>query len=99
MSASDGIYGTVQGTVCNETQYRLSKVANANITCLTHGESIGLAVSILLICVVFCPELILCTANCRGFVPQLRCCHHHFSLDWRTSDILSHALPVPRDVV
>ena len=56
MSAFDGTYWTVQGTVCNATQYSLSKTANANITCLTHGQSIGLAVSILLICFVFVPD-------------------------------------------
>ncbi|KAH9083443.1 hypothetical protein EDB83DRAFT_2309432 [Lactarius deliciosus] len=43
MSVFDGVYGTV----CNAEQYQLS-VVNKTITCLTHGQSIGLAVSILL---------------------------------------------------
>jgi len=35
----------VRGTVCNEQQYNQSRNPNPTITCLTHGQSIGLAVS------------------------------------------------------
>jgi hypothetical protein len=44
MTALDG----VKGTVCNEQQYNQSLELNVapSISCLTHGESIGLAVGI-----------------------------------------------------
>ncbi|KAF8274486.1 hypothetical protein EI94DRAFT_1696019 [Lactarius quietus] len=37
-------YG-VNGTVCNAQQYTQSKLTNPTITCLTHGQSIGLALT------------------------------------------------------
>jgi len=45
MSAFDGVHGTV----CNEQQYQQSLVTDPHptITCLTHGQSIGLTVSVL----------------------------------------------------
>ena len=62
MTASDG----VNGTVCNAQQYEQfiqssAGGSNPNITCLTHGEGIGLAVRILLVCL--CPKLIRYTAD------------------------------------
>jgi hypothetical protein len=50
MSASDGVHGTL----CNAQQYEQSLSSNPrpSITCLTHGQSIGLAVRDRLICVV-----------------------------------------------
>ncbi|KAI9442147.1 hypothetical protein H4582DRAFT_1926706 [Lactarius indigo] len=46
MSALDGVHGTV----CNEQQYELSNKSDTNprptIKCLTHGQSIGLALSL-----------------------------------------------------
>lgn len=45
--------GGVNGTVCNAQQYdesqalRLHNYSGPSISCLTHGESIGLAVSVL----------------------------------------------------
>ncbi len=44
MSALEG--EGVNGTVCNAQQYQ-QFWSNGTITCLTHGQSIGLAVSIL----------------------------------------------------
>jgi hypothetical protein len=48
MSAFDGVHGTV----CNETQYDQSLLSSdsrtPSISCLTHGQSTGLAVSICL---------------------------------------------------
>jgi hypothetical protein len=48
--------GGVNGTVCNAQQYNeylLSEASpNPTITCLTHGQTIGLTVSILLFCLV-----------------------------------------------
>ncbi|KAH9176403.1 hypothetical protein EDB89DRAFT_1846396 [Lactarius sanguifluus] len=41
MSVLDG----VNGTVCNAEQYRQSNDTNPAITCLTHGQSIGLALT------------------------------------------------------
>ncbi|KAH9013781.1 hypothetical protein EDB84DRAFT_1590401 [Lactarius hengduanensis] len=41
MSVLDGVHGTV----CNAEQYRLSNDTNPTITCLTHGQSIGLALT------------------------------------------------------
>ena len=50
MTALDG----VNGTVCNAQQYQQSLQSydsrSPSISCLTHGESIGLVVSIQLIC-------------------------------------------------
>ena len=48
---------TVYGTVCTAQQYDqfIQSSANGsspNITCLTHGETIGLAVRILLVCLL-----------------------------------------------
>jgi hypothetical protein len=46
-------FDSVYGTVCNAEQYNQSQALNAgdysgpSISCLTHGETIGLAVSIL----------------------------------------------------
>ena len=56
----------VNGTVCNAQQYSQyiqSSVngTNPTISCLSHGESIGLAVGTLLVCL--CPKLILYTAD------------------------------------
>ena len=88
MTASDSVYGTA----CNAQQYDqfIQSSANnssPNISCLTRGESIGLAVRILLVC--FCPKLIPCTANSRGLVPQRHRGHHPSSQNWRMSDSLS----------
>ena len=44
MSASDRVYGTL----CNAQEYQQSLLTNPTISCLTHGQSIGLAVSIVL---------------------------------------------------
>jgi hypothetical protein len=92
MTALDG----VNGTVCNAQQYQQFLQPNDNrspsITCLTHGESIGLAVSIRFICL--CPKLIPCTADSRSVVPQLRFYHRHIYMDWCTSDLLSCVCPV-----
>ena len=48
MSALEG----VNGTVCNAQQYQ-QFLSNGTITCLTHGQSIGLAVSILVFFATF----------------------------------------------
>ncbi len=48
MSALEG----VNGTVCNAQQYQQFR-SNRTITCLTHGQSTGLAVSILVFFVSF----------------------------------------------
>ena len=97
MTPSDTVYGTV----CNAQQYDqfIQSSANnssPNITCLTHGETIGLAVRILL--VYLCPKLILCTADNRGLAPQQHCGHLHSSQDWRMSDSLSRVIRFRRDV-
>ena len=68
MTASNG----VNGTVCNAQQYNQFIQSSANgsdptISCLTHGDTIGIAVSTLL--VRLCPKLILYTADSRGLVP------------------------------
>ena len=62
MTAYDGVHGTV----CNAQQYDQFIQSSASdssrtITCLTHGETIGLAVRILLVCL--CPKLTLCAAD------------------------------------
>ena len=62
MAAYDG----VNGTVCDAQQFSEFIQSSADgsdptISCLTHGETIGLAVSTLL--VRFCPKLILYTAD------------------------------------
>ena len=62
MTAFDGVHGTV----CNEQQYNQFNQSSANgsnptISCLTLGETIGLAVSTLVICLR--PKLILYTAD------------------------------------
>jgi hypothetical protein len=93
MTAPDTVYGTV----CNAQQYDqfIQSSANdssPNITCLTHGETIGLAVRILLVCL--CPKLIFCTADSRGLAPQLHRGPHHSSQNWCTSDSLSRVLLV-----
>jgi hypothetical protein len=59
------------------------------ISCLTHVETTGLAVSTLL--VRLCPKLI-CTADIRGLVPQRLRCHLRPSLDCCTSNFLSHVI-------
>ena len=91
MAASDG----VNGTVCNAQQYNQFIQSSADgsdptISCLTHGETIGLAVSTLP--VRFCPKLIFYTADSRGFVPQRRRGHHHPSSDCCTYNFLSRVL-------
>jgi hypothetical protein len=52
MTALDG----VNGTVCNAEQYRQFLFSynspNSSISCLTHGQSIGLAVSVCLVVLV-----------------------------------------------
>jgi hypothetical protein len=48
--------GGVNGTVCNAQQYQQSLTSETSpdptITCLTHGQTIGLTVSTLLFCLV-----------------------------------------------
>ena len=93
MTTSDSVNGTV--TVCNAQQYNQFIQSSANgsnpmISCLTHGETIGLVVINLL--VRLCLKLILYTADIRGLVPQLRRCHPRPSLDCCTSNFLSRVL-------
>ena len=92
MTALDG----VNGTLCNAEQYQqsLSSYDNPNpsTSCLTHGQSIGLAVSICLCQVV--PEFILRAAECRGFVPQFFLCSRRVYSYCRTSNSLSRVFPV-----
>lgn len=45
MSASDRVYGTL----CDAQEYQQSLLTDSTISCLTHGQSIGLAVSIVLV--------------------------------------------------
>ena len=67
--------GGVNGTVCTADQYSQSLVsesANSSwISCLTHGQSIGLAVSICLICL--CPELTPCTVQLTAEASIISC--------------------------
>ena len=91
MKASDG----VNGTVCNAQQYNqfiqsIDNGSSPTISCLTHGETIGLTVSTLL--VHLCPKLILHTADSRGLASQLRRCHHHPSSNCCTSNFFSRVL-------
>jgi hypothetical protein len=88
--------GGVNGTVCTADQYSQSLVSEPArspwISCLTHGQSIGLAVSTRPICL--CSEFIPCTADRRSIDRQLRLCYHHIYMDLRTSDLLSRVFPV-----
>ena len=88
--------GGVNGTVCTADQYNQSLVSeparNPWISCLTHGQSIGLAVSMCLICL--CPELTPCTADRRSLDLQLRLCYYHVYMDLGTFDLLSRVFPV-----
>ena len=87
MAALDG----VNGTVCNAQQYQLSISSddnpNPSISCLTHGQAIGLAVGIL---PLFCPffELTLRTADSRSVVPEFCFGTRHICLDWCKLDFL-----------
>jgi hypothetical protein len=63
--------GGVNGTVCNAEQYQQSLFSynspNSSISCLTHGQSIGLAVSTRLCCP--CPQLMIPrAADCRSII-------------------------------
>jgi hypothetical protein len=76
-----------KGTVCDLRQYNQSVPSrdnpNPSISCLTHGQSIGLAVSIWFICPRL--ELIPCAADSRSIAPQLHKCHRHIYMDGRMS--------------
>jgi hypothetical protein len=83
MSAFDGVHGTV----CNETQWNQSQLSSnsrtPSISCLTHGQSTGLAVSMMYLS--FSLELTPCTADSRSVGPQLPKHHRHFCMDGCTS--------------
>jgi hypothetical protein len=73
----------VNGTTCDAQQYQqsLSSPTNPNpsITCLTHGQSIGIAVGTRSFCVTIVSQpAYVCVARCRSVFHQFRLCTRHF---------------------
>jgi hypothetical protein len=80
MSGLDGVHGTV----CDVRKYQQSLTSetspNPTITCLTHGQTIGLTVSILLFCLV--PKLRPHKANGRDILLEPSLCDGPIHLNW-----------------
>ena len=92
MSALDSVW--VNGTVCNAQQFNQSISSrdnpNPTISCLTHGQSIGLAVGNHPL--YFLLKLISRTADSRSVVPKFIFCDRHKYLYSCESDF--RALPL-----
>ena len=93
MATLDGV--RVSGTVCN-AQQSSDNTPNPLISCLTHGQAIGLAVGIFS-CLAFI-ELIPLTAHNRSVVPEFCFCARHIRLDWRKPGFPLRVFPNSRNV-